>query len=245
MVSVLSKNCKHWQVWVVMGLACAHLAQADSKFSNESEAGVVITGGNTKTQSQNYKQQNAYEWSVNQFKFNGQYMRTVSKGIESARNWSLGIRYERILTEAFTGFVAQSVEGDVYAGILQRYNTDLGAKYYFIKQEDLNWLGELGYRFTAENRIVAPNKQSQFIRAYTEATKDWNKTVNSKLWIEYLPNFTDSKAFFLNTELSLTSLMTQILSLKTAYLIKYANLPAPGTEAKTDTTFTMSLVAKF
>ena len=40
-------------------------------------------------------------------------------------------------------------------------------------------------------------------------------------------------------------MLTKILSLKTAYLVKYNNVPAPNATHQRDTLLTTSLVAKF
>jgi hypothetical protein len=96
--------------------------------SNESEAGVVITGGNAKAQSFNFLQLNQYRWESDRLRFDGRFLKSSASGVESARSWLLGLRYERSLVDHLSGFAGQNVESDVFAGFLQRYNTDVGAK---------------------------------------------------------------------------------------------------------------------
>lgn len=227
------------------GALAADVSQANSPFHNESEAGVVITTGNSKSQSYNFKQMSSYEFTGNVVKFNGRYLGTQSNGLESARSWSLGLRYERILSDKLSIFASETLESDVFAGYVQRYNTDVGGKYELMKQDDFNWFAEAGYRYTAEHRLIAPDANSHFIRLYTEANKKWNESVSTRLWVEGLPNLTTSDAYQLNTELSLSAVLTSIFSLKTAYAIKYNHLPAPGVLENTDSQFTTALVARF
>ena len=131
------------------------------------------------------------------------------------------------------------------AGFERRFNSDIGGKYGIFKAETFRWDAELGYRYTSEDRTTPPNLYSNFGRVYTELSKDWTPTSSTKFWVEYLPNFTHPKAFLLNSELSATSVLTTIVSVKLAYLLKYNADPAAGITQKADTFFTTSLVAKF
>lgn len=214
-------------------------------FHNESEAGIVITSGNTRTQSLNFKQTDSYGWQSNVLTFKGNFLRTTTSGTENARYWTLGLRYDRVLSEHFNVYVGQAVESNLFAGYLQRYNTDLGGKYYFEKSEGFEWSAELGYRYTLENRLSGPNPRDHYVRGYTEAMRAWNQSVSTKLWVELLPNLTRSSDYQINTELSVSAALTEIFSVKSAYLVRFDHEPAPGALEKVDTLFTTSLVAKF
>lgn len=213
---------------------------------NESEAGVVITNGNSHTESYSVKNKSTYEFDKNSLVFTGNWLSATNRGVQSAENWLLALRYERALTEALSVFLQQSVEGDKFAGILQRYNTDVGAKYYFYKLEkDLIWFAEGGYRFTKEHTTRGTNENFHKARLYTEAEKYFNESVSSKLWVEYVPNFTVTRAWLLNSELSLSAAMNAIFALKSGIMLRYNNLPPVATAQKSDITFTTALTAKF
>ncbi len=231
---------------VLSGLFFASFAPAAlADWKSESEAGVVITSGNSTTQSLNAKSGTEYTFEKNMLRLQGSYLQAKQSGVLSALAWSLGLRYERELSQMLSVFAGQSVEGDQFAGILQRYNSDLGAKYFFYKQpKDFIWFAEGGYRYTKENAVTY-SKGFQKARVYTEAEKNWTATTSTKLWLEYIPNFTLSDAWLFNTELSLSSAINSYFSIKTAYLVKYSNAPASISAKKTDTAFTTALVAKF
>jgi len=221
-------------------------AFAADEFKNDSEAGVVITSGNTKTQSWHLKDGSQYVFDANTMRFDGDYLSARQNGIESAETWSAGLRYERQLEEMLSGFVSQSVEGDKFSGFLQRYNSDLGAKYFLKKKDkDLILFVEGGYRFTHEHDTDGDLHDYQKGRAYVEAEKYWAAATSTKIWIEYLPNFTFARGWLLNGEASVSSAIGSIFSVKSAYLVKYNNSPPSPTAVPTDTTFTTSLVAKF
>lgn len=233
---------------VSMLLIAATTASAASLvegLKNESEAGVVITSGNTKTQSYLLRQLDQYEWKANVFKLTGRFLRTVAKGQQTAKNWSLGLRYERELADRFSIFLAQTLDSDIFAGYRQKYSTDVGGKYHIFKTEEQKWFVEAGYRYTIENRVSGEHRYNHYARVYTEAERQWNKSFSTKLWLEYLPNFTTTEDWQFNGEASLTAMLTEIFSIKSAYMLRFDNLPAPGATHKTDSTFTTSLVAKF
>jgi putative salt-induced outer membrane protein len=213
-------------------------------WKTESRAGVVLTSGNTDTSTLNFGDETTYRFAENLVKLKALYLYQKSAGVISGKSWSLGLRYERILTERLNVFLGETIEGDRFAGVNQRYSTDLGAKYSLVKEDALTWFAELGYRYTKENLLLVQRKL-HYARAYTEIEKKFSPTVSGKYWLEYLPNFTRSTDWQLNTELSLSAAISSIFSVQSAYLLKYDHeLNAPGL-VNTDKIFTTSLVAKF
>ena len=217
----------------------------DQGLKNESEAGIVINSGNANSQSYNFKQTSMYGFNENQFKLTGHFLKTTAKDVTSARNWDLGLRYERYLFSGISVYLGQNVESDVFAGYIQRYNTDVGGKYSILKSEDYSWNAEAGYRFSSQNANDGTQVSSHFLRLYTEASRSWTKNFSAKYWLEFLPNLTDSSGYRINTELSISSILTSVFSIKSAYGIRFNNTPPDGAANKTDSAFTTSLVAKF
>jgi putative salt-induced outer membrane protein len=211
---------------------------------NESEVGVVVTSGNAPTNTFNFRQLNTYGWDLELVRFNARFLKTSTRSAETAKNWALGLRYERELAEQFGLYFGQAIESDPFAGYFQRYNTDAGGKYFLLKEDALVWTAEAGYRYTIENRRAGDVNQS-YLRFYTEASRAWTKTFSTKLWVEYLPNMSDSSDYQLNTEASANAAISDLFAIKLAYLIRNRGiLVAPATE-KTDAQFSTALVAKF
>ena len=229
---------------LLLGMATAVHAE-EPGLKNESEAGVVITSGNSSSQSYNLKQSTTYSEASNLLRFQARYLKTKNDGVEAAKSWSLGLRYERSLSEMWSAFLAETLESDVFAGILQRYSTDIGAKAKIIHEEGLNWSAEGGYRFTHENKTLGGTLNYHYARLYTEVERKFNASTSAKLWAEFLPNFTDSDDYLINSEVSVSAAMSAIFSLKVAYMVKYDHLPNPGVAHQTDSIFTTALVAKF
>jgi putative salt-induced outer membrane protein len=229
---------------LVLLTVSAQAEEAKQGIGSEAEAGVVLTTGNTQTSTISFKDVSTYKLDKNNFLFNANFLTASNRGSEQAYQWGLGVRYERDLNDRFGVFVGQLLQSDKYQNINQRYATDIGGKYTFEKTEQLSWFAEFGYRFTRENYPYG-FKNINFLRAYHEVSKSWTKNYTVKWWFEYLPNLTQWKAYQFNSELSISTVLSDLFSLKSAYLFRYYNEPPIGVSQKTDTTFTTSLVAKF
>lgn len=216
-----------------------------AQLKNESEAGLAAANGNTKSQTYNLKHFNSYTFDKNLLSLRARYLNAKANGVETARIFSVGLRYERELTEKVSLFVGETYEFDLFAGIKHRYISDAGGKYSYIKSEKTKLFSELGYRFMQEDRFDGSQTSSHYARFYNEWEHKWNDNFSSRYWLEYLPNFSEPKDYQLNTEASISAMLSEIFSLKTGMLLRYDHAPAPGVLYKTDTLFTTALVAKF
>lgn len=220
--------------------------QAFAQFSNESELAILQTGGNSTVQTYNAKTSSTIKWDKDQVKFGGHYIYGESDSEMSARNWDVNVKYERSLTDHLAVTVGEMVEGNSFVGIRTRYNTDIGAKYYYIKTDKKNFFSELGYRYSLEERYAPqPNTYDNKVRLYNELTHKISETVQYKLWLEFIPNLTQDDDYLINGEASLTAILNSVFSLKVAYLGMYDNRPAKDGYKNYDHTTTTSIVAKF
>lgn len=217
---------------------------AAPKFTDESELALVSVSGNSSSSNVSAKQANAYTFGKHTFKVGGHYLKTESSGTETAKSWDANGRYERVIYDGFSGYIGYGADSDPYAGYVQRDNFDIGAKYQILKNDWQAWAVEAGYRYSKMNTTV-DMQYANMGRAFTEYTVNFSKTFSMRYWVEYLPNFTDSRAYFINQEPSISMILTDIFSLKAAYLVQYHNKLIKAGEVYTDTTFTTSLVAKF
>jgi putative salt-induced outer membrane protein YdiY len=221
-------------------------SQVFAEFSNESEAGIAAANGNTKTQTYNAKQMNMLKWDNDHIlRFDSRYLSSTANEVETARIFRASLRYERELTHKINVFVGEAYEADRFAGIKSRYITDAGGKYLYVQNDQEKFFTELGYRFQKETRFEGTDVTSSYLRLYNEWEKKWNQNFSTKYWLEILPNLSNSKDYQYNTELSVSSVLSKIFSLKSGILIRHDQLPAPGVKYKTDTLFTTALVAKF
>lgn len=229
-----------WHCAVILVL----LPPARAEWKSESEAGVIVSSGNSRAQSTSVANSSSHAWEKDTLIFRGSFLQSKSQGVLSAYRWDSSLRYERSLSWLWHIFIGQGIESDRFAGFLQRYNSDLGAKYWIFRKENrFEWTVESGYRYQREHQVSGRWSHSSLLRLYSEANRSWNERVSSKGWVEYLPNLSNGRAWLLNSELSSSFLFHSVFAIKLAYLVKYQNQPISA--KNTDTTYTTSLVAKF
>jgi putative salt-induced outer membrane protein len=246
------------QLLIVVAFA-ATTAQAQtvqSPFKGESEASAIVVSGNVDTETYGAKTKNMWLFSENDLALIfGSYLQSKSAGTETAKAWTAGLRYDHtFIKDELTGFVQHMAEHDPYNGVfIQRNSSDIGAKYYFVKNDNLMWLGEFGYRYSSIYQGVRPNAAGvsvvedynvNYLRGFTEVSNKFNAAVSGKLWFEYLSDLEHSDRSLWNTEASVSVVMTSILSLKTAYLVNH-NEGAISPLKKDTTTWTTALVANY
>lgn len=213
-------------------------------WKGEGEAGVIVSTGNSETQSLSARESTEYTWSANTGQFKGSFLQSKNFGRLGARRWDLGLRYEREFSRMWRAFLAETLESDTFAGYKQRYATDLGAKHWLYRiDKEFEWFAELGYRYQWENRTNGSRAKSSLVRTYTEAERIWSETASTRLWVEYLPNLSRSRDWLLNGELSSRFAISSVFAVKLSYSLKYDNEPVNA--KNTDTTYTTALVAKF
>ena len=218
---------------------------ADAKFDNETEVGIAAANGNTRTETYNVKQTSQYQNVKDVFGLKSRYLNATSAGEETARYFLLSLRYEKEVSSRLGLFAQETYEKDRFANIDQRFGTDVGGRYHFIEAEPTKFFSELGYRYFHEDRLDDSQAYSNYGRLYSEWEQKWQKNFSTKIWFEYLPNFTEQKDWQFNSEVSLTTILSEIFSLKSSFLLRRDNSPAPGVEYKNDTLFTTAIVAKF
>lgn len=224
-----------------------YASEITSPWQNESELAIVQVGGNTESESYSAKQLTRYQWSDYALSGRGRYLSTQNNGTKSALSWEASLRGERIYSPQWSSFLQHGAESDIFAGYIQRDNSDLGAKYNFDTQTKTRILSsEFGLRFRQSQNINEPEKrQSLSGLLYFQYTESWSENLSSNFWIEYSPNFTQTQDWLLNLEPSMSVMINKVFSLKVAYLLKYHNELKTLNEKYYDTTFTTSLVAKF
>ena len=219
---------------------------AIAKLTHESELSIIAAGGNTDLQTINTATKNKYEFEGRStVLFGGHYTYGENEGALSARNWDTHGKYEFSISDRLSAITGETIEGNRFQDVKARYNTDVGAKYFLLKEEAHDLFMELAYRYTAEDRYSSENVYQQKARTYAEWNKKQSSTLQWKLWLEYLPNFSAGSDWMVTGEASMTAILTSMFSLKIAYKGLYDNLPASAELKNYDYITTTSLVAKF
>ena len=216
-------------------------------WTNESEVGIATVSGNAQSETYSGKQTTLYQFDLNKLKLALRYLKTSSRGTDTARSWDGILRYDRVLREDLSVFASYGLESDVFAGYVQRNNADVGVHYDIVKTKPTQWFAEAGYRntFTLSRGSSSSDPVAHIIRVYTEVGQELSETSSGRLWVEYLPNVKAGNDARLNSEVSLVTQINSVFALKVGYLVKYQSAPvAPATEYL-DSFFTTAVVAKF
>ena len=218
----------------------------EKKWNDQAELSFVDMGGNSNVISLSAK-------NLVKIKF--------TEKLEGA--WKLGAIYgesddeknaERYFTDMsvnylfaerfYLGVIAGWLK-DEFSGIDSRYYLGPSAGYKFLVGPKHLLVGEAGINYVNEKYIDDTDEDYGAGRAFSEyeyAFTEKNKFSES---VEFLYDFDDSDNYNLNSETAMISALSDYLSLKVSYLIKYDNQPVLETLEKTDTILAVTLVANF
>ena len=254
---------------VIFSLLFAITAIAEEKklgLKHESTLSYVQTAGNSEATTTSFKQMTGYWWTMDVLKLTGHYLstnttdKTVNPNKEAitAENWSAALRYEKVLTpDRFNVYASHGWRGDRFQNIQQGHDSDVGGKYFWIKDDKTAFSSELGYRYTKElltSVIVDPENpkngqghpEYHFLRLAAQFDQKCTESFAYGLSLEYLPSFDNfEKDYRFNFNPYITSTLSDMFSLKVAYEGKYRNIPAQSGLERLDTIFTTSIIAKY
>ncbi|HAR41087.1 MAG TPA: hypothetical protein DCS07_00385 [Bdellovibrionales bacterium] len=223
----------------------AYAAEYDEGFSNETSAGILALTGNSPHSTLDLRQTNYYRWLANSARFQAFYLRGSAKDELTAKYWSAAVRFDSSLSETFGVYAEEEFRGNPFAGFAQQFDSTGGLRQILYRSEWMTWATEAGYRYTIQNRNSDDQRKFHYLRGYTEAIFPWSWRTNALLWLEGLPNLTEASYWQANAGTAITALLTEILSLRLTYVLRYSNEVLPPARQKLDTIFVTSLVVKW
>ncbi|MFW6114983.1 MAG: DUF481 domain-containing protein [Thermodesulfobacteriota bacterium] len=232
---------------VFSGAAGLHAQdQEQKKWADEAELSFVDTGGNSDLLSLSAKNLLAYTFSE---KLSGTWevnaLYGESDGVKNAESYATEFRMEYLVTERLFYSAMAGWLKDEFSGIDSRYYLGPGVGYKFLTGPKHFLQGELGVNYVTEeytDDTDADYLQGRAFGGYEYAFSKKNKFSQS---LEFLYDFEESENYNINSETALISAISDYLSLKTSYQIKYDNQPVPETLKETDTILSVTLVVTF
>jgi len=214
-----------------------------ASISNESELGVNLVSGNTRQSIYNLKTLNTVPLnSDDTLKFGGHYSYGSAKRVRQAENWDLNARVERLMLPDLSLYVSQILLGDNFGGFDWRSISEIGETYKIVNNETSILIGELGLAYAHEE---ATKKLNYILgRVSANYTHIFGPRASANIDIDYFPNFVVSKDYFLNTQLSTSTHLTDIFSTKISVQGKLRGEP-PNKKLRYDQIVMASIVAKF
>lgn len=230
---------------IVFVLASGSRAE-EKKWSDEAELSFVDTGGNTDVTTLSAKNLLKYRFTnklQGAWKLGAVYGK--SDGEKNAENYFTELRLDYQLTERLYSYAAGGWMQDEFAGIDSRYYLGPGVGYKFLSGPKHFLAGEAGLNYVNEEYIDDTDKdylEGRAFAKYEYALAEKNRFSQS---VELLYDFEDSENYIVNSETAVISALSDYLSLKASYVIKYDNEPVPETLKETDTILAVTLVVNF
>lgn len=233
---------------------------AELSLVHESELGITTTKSaqSSAQDSELYvgKHKSVATFDLNLITVAGQYYYGKTGHELNARNWLFGIRYDRKINDRWNLFIAETLEGNRFMGFITRSNSDIGVKYYVLTQDDdkdLDYLfAEAGYRLSHDKKtdeakaLDDSNPTSSAARLYAEYSKVWSTSLSTKLSSEYVKTIGNDHKELINSEISALSKVSDLLTFKGSYLVKYDNtLKDKGFENSSDRILMVALIANY
>ena len=218
-------------------------AKSDKPWSDQAELSFVTTSGNTKTTSLAGKNLLTYKFTpkaVGSWKIGGLYSK--DHGATTAENYATELRFDYLYTEKFYNYALAGWNKDRFSGIDQRYYAGAGAGYKVLVGPKHFLLGEAGLNYTRE--CYTDNTSSGFLtgRAFGKYEYAFTKKNRFSQSLEFLYDFSDASHYKASSETAVVSSLTDILSLKAGYTVRYDHKPVPANLQRTDTILTVALV---
>lgn len=219
-------------------------SSAYAEITNESELSLVNTSGNSNVENYIAKTKLSIPFNTNAVNLGGHYSYATADKVINAREWDAYAGLDHKLSEKIALTFKETVEGNKFAGIKIRYNSDLGVKFNLFESDANKIDSGVAYRYTVEEDNT--NNTEHFNKAFLNVGHSYehSKTLKVASSLEYVPNFTTSEDWQLKATTSLFNSINSIFSLKVSYEWIKDNLPNNGSTPY-DRKFTTGLIAKF
>jgi putative salt-induced outer membrane protein len=209
-----------------------------------TELGYIQTTGNTKTKTFNLDGNAKKAWGKHQGKitFDGQY--ASDNGDETKNKYLIELNYNYAITDRLSFDYLVGYKADKFSGYDYQFYTGPGLQYKVLTG-DIHKLVVDGNLLYSKDKYT--DAQSEDYAAYRlKGVYDYQISKNLKFnqELSIRGQFDDMPNYFAFSKTSFISKLSDIFSAGVSYKIDYANRP-PMDKQKTDTTFTLNLIADY
>lgn len=219
----------------------------EKKRSLTTEISYVSSSGNSEISTANLDVLFRQNWARTNFQLNGNFLFSTQGGITTAEQYIFGEKVEYSVGKKLYLFEYGEWLKNHFIGLNNQYKLQGGTGYWLVDKEFDKLKGELGAGYTVEDRINISDGSSQIeygsYRMYGEYKHLFSQTAVFSFECEFAGNMEESDDYKVNSTTALTTALSQRLSSKIGYNLKYAHQPVDGFE-KTDTILTAALILK-
>ncbi|HEV2435793.1 MAG TPA: DUF481 domain-containing protein [Verrucomicrobiae bacterium] len=136
-------------------------------------------------------------------------------------------QYNHLFSNRWYGYARGDALHDGIADVAYRFTFSPGAGYYFLKDKETSLAGEAGPAILYEK---LDDEYHTYPTLRLAESFEHKFDGHARLWqnVEFLPPFTEPRAFLINAEVGVETPLSKHLSLQTYLQDNYANRPAPG-----------------
>ena len=229
-------------------VSCSLIAQGKN-WSNSTELSFVNTSGNTEVTTLSAKSKLIYKFTPKietMLQVGALYGK--SDGVKNSENYNAKLKGSYLISERFYASLVAGWSKDIFAGIDSKTSVGpaLGYKLLTSPKHTLNFEAGVEYvdeKYYDPNNSLDETGNDYFNgRAFTEYKYSLTGKSIFGQSLEFNYDFEDSDNYDTASVTSVTTSLSDILSLKASYNINYVNAPVPSTLKKTDTTLSVSLI---
>jgi putative salt-induced outer membrane protein YdiY len=226
--------------------AAAGAQDAPKRFNFTANLGYVNAAGNMDFTSLTGEERVDYVTADSGWRYGQSLAAVYGKTSDSttANALRLSGRVDRFFTSRLSGFGGVGWERNRFAGISRRFEEIVGVAYLLLARPRDELRVEGGASFNQQRSVAGPS--DEFVAARAAAA--YKHTFFEKAYFlqlaEVLPNLETGDDLRVNAESALVAPLSDLLSVKLSYVIRYDRLPEPGFE-KTDRVFSSGLQITF
>ena len=216
------------------------------KWTGSITAGVILTRGNTYTDSANVGIDAVRRSEEDRLSLNGAYNYSREKpsgeeGRVTQENWMAGAKYDYFVADKWFLYINGRVERDHIANLDLRVTPGAGAGYQWIESAKTNFNTEGGITWVYE-RFTDPDETRDYVAARLAYHLDHQLAENVKFIhnVEVLPSLEDVGEFLLTADAGLRANLTKDFFSEAKVVYQYNSQPAEGKD-KNDVRYIMSL----
>jgi putative salt-induced outer membrane protein len=232
---------------LLLALPSAAAAQEEPRrFTFLASLGYVNAAGNMDFTSLTGEERVDYVTADSTWRY-GQHLAAVygkTSDSTTANALRLGGRVDRFVTSRLSAFAGVGWERNRFAGISRRLEELVGLAYLLLASPSDELRVEGGASFNQQRSVAGLSDEFVAARAAAAYKHTFFEKAYFQQLAEVLPNLETGDDLRVNAESALVAPLSDLLSLKLGYAIRYDKLPEPGFE-KTDRVFSSGLQITF
>jgi putative salt-induced outer membrane protein YdiY len=201
----------------------------EKKYPWESSvsAGLTVTSGNSDTVLATLALATARKTPDNEYSLGADFAYGKANSVKNLETYHAFGQWNHLFSDRVFSYVRGDVLRDTIADLRYRVTLSPGAGYYFIKQENTTFAGEVGpgvvFRDLGGKRetFATLRLAERFEHKFSPGTRVWESA-------EFLPQVDRFKNYIVNAELGAEAAFTKSLSLQVVLSDSYNSEPALG-----------------